>query len=135
MTGRRRFMDVSIKQEEMMSKEAYNQVIHQVHTILNNCIKTRVRILTIIFALNSTTTRSCLRTTPTRSTSNELQEGSSKLLECKVCLGAHALSRLRYLEHALTANIIDLDWEFHVIASDEKNAFVLPGGKVFVFTG
>jgi Zn-dependent protease with chaperone function len=31
--------------------------------------------------------------------------------------------------------ILDLEWEFHVIDSDEKNAFVLPGGKVFVFTG
>lgn len=49
--------------------------------------------------------------------------------------GAHTSLRLQYPEHALTANIIDLDWEFHVIASDEKNAFVLPGGKVFVFTG
>jgi predicted Zn-dependent protease len=28
-----------------------------------------------------------------------------------------------------------LNWEFHVIESKEKNAFVLPGGKVFVFTG
>ncbi|KAJ2960304.1 hypothetical protein NQZ79_g4343 [Umbelopsis isabellina] len=28
----------------------------------------------------------------------------------------------------------DLKWEFHVIDSPEKNAFVLPGGKVFVFT-
>ncbi|KAG0053969.1 hypothetical protein BGZ83_000113 [Gryganskiella cystojenkinii] len=33
------------------------------------------------------------------------------------------------------AGMQDLEWEFHVIASDEKNAFVLPGGKVFVFTG
>ncbi|KAI8144340.1 peptidase family M48-domain-containing protein [Fennellomyces sp. T-0311] len=29
----------------------------------------------------------------------------------------------------------DLQWEFHVINSPEPNAFVLPGGKVFVFTG
>ncbi|ORX44411.1 hypothetical protein DM01DRAFT_1398672 [Hesseltinella vesiculosa] len=28
-----------------------------------------------------------------------------------------------------------LNWEFHVIDSPERNAFVLPGGKVFVFTG
>jgi len=28
-----------------------------------------------------------------------------------------------------------LNWEFYVIDSKEKNAFVLPGGKVFVFTG
>lgn len=37
MTGRRRFMDVSIKQEEMMSREAYNQVIHQVLDALDDC--------------------------------------------------------------------------------------------------
>lgn len=30
MTGRRRFMDVSLKQEEMMAKEAYKQVVRQV---------------------------------------------------------------------------------------------------------
>jgi predicted Zn-dependent protease len=29
----------------------------------------------------------------------------------------------------------DASWEVHVIQSDEKNAFVLPGGKVFVFSG
>ncbi|ORY00572.1 hypothetical protein K493DRAFT_312781 [Basidiobolus meristosporus CBS 931.73] len=29
----------------------------------------------------------------------------------------------------------DLKWEVHVIDSPERNAFVLPGGKVFVFTG
>lgn len=28
----------------------------------------------------------------------------------------------------------DLKWEFYVIDSPEMNAFVLPGGKVFVFT-
>lgn len=30
LTGRRRFMDVSPKQEEMMAKEAYKQVMRQV---------------------------------------------------------------------------------------------------------
>lgn len=28
-----------------------------------------------------------------------------------------------------------MDWEFYVINSNDVNAFVLPGGKVFVFTG
>lgn len=30
MTGRTRFMDVSLKQEESMAKEAYKQVMYQV---------------------------------------------------------------------------------------------------------
>jgi len=29
----------------------------------------------------------------------------------------------------------DFDWKVHVIDSEETNAFVIPGGKVFVFTG
>ncbi|CAO3697713.1 unnamed protein product [Rhizopus stolonifer] len=29
----------------------------------------------------------------------------------------------------------NMKWEFYVIDSPERNAFVLPGGKVFVFTG
>ncbi|KAL9097383.1 MAG: hypothetical protein Q9165_000278 [Trypethelium subeluteriae] len=29
----------------------------------------------------------------------------------------------------------ELNWEVYVIDSEEKNAFVIPGGKVFVFTG
>ncbi|KAI8994895.1 peptidase M48 [Pilobolus umbonatus] len=29
----------------------------------------------------------------------------------------------------------NIKWEFYVVDSPEKNAFVLPGGKVFVFTG
>ncbi|KAF2191508.1 hypothetical protein K469DRAFT_720546 [Zopfia rhizophila CBS 207.26] len=31
--------------------------------------------------------------------------------------------------------LIDVQWEVHVIDSPEQNAFVIPGGKVFVFTG
>ncbi|KAJ2609303.1 metalloendopeptidase [Coemansia sp. RSA 1804] len=30
---------------------------------------------------------------------------------------------------------MDADWEIHVIDSPERNAFVLPGGKIFVFSG
>ena len=29
----------------------------------------------------------------------------------------------------------NLDWKVYVIASSQKNAFVIPGGKIFVFTG
>ncbi|KAJ3020951.1 UNVERIFIED_CONTAM: hypothetical protein HDU68_009885 [Siphonaria sp. JEL0065] len=43
--------------------------------------------------------------------------------------------------HKVASNIIrasgitDVDWEIHLIDDPQKNAFVIPGGKVFVFTG
>ncbi|KAJ3073179.1 hypothetical protein HDU98_002055 [Podochytrium sp. JEL0797] len=33
------------------------------------------------------------------------------------------------------AGINDVDWEIHLIDHPQKNAFVIPGGKVFVFSG
>merc|ERR1711939_489429 len=33
------------------------------------------------------------------------------------------------------SRLYNVDWRIFVIDSDEKNAFILPGGKVFVFTG
>uniref|UniRef100_A0A3Q3E5F9 Metalloendopeptidase OMA1, mitochondrial n=1 Tax=Hippocampus comes TaxID=109280 RepID=A0A3Q3E5F9_HIPCM len=33
------------------------------------------------------------------------------------------------------AEMADVDWSVHVVQSDNSNAFVLPNGKVFMFTG
>jgi Zn-dependent protease with chaperone function len=41
----------------------------------------------------------------------------------------------RLLPFAEGEGLKGLDWEIHVIDSPEQNAFVVPGGKVFVFTG
>ncbi|KAL5379141.1 hypothetical protein DPSP01_008592 [Paraphaeosphaeria sporulosa] len=41
----------------------------------------------------------------------------------------------RLIPFAEEAGLHDVDWEIHVIDSPEANAFVAPGGKVFVFTG
>lgn len=41
----------------------------------------------------------------------------------------------RLLPYAEGTGLRDLNWEVHVIDSPEQNAFVAPGGKVFVFTG
>jgi hypothetical protein len=41
----------------------------------------------------------------------------------------------RLLPFAEGEGLKGLDWEVHVIDSPEQNAFVAPGGKVFVFTG
>ncbi|KAI8942220.1 hypothetical protein NX059_000303 [Plenodomus lindquistii] len=41
----------------------------------------------------------------------------------------------RILPFAEGEGLKDLDWEVAVIDSPEQNAFVAPGGKVFVFTG
>jgi hypothetical protein len=45
----------------------------------------------------------------------------------------HVLERL--LPFAEGEGLKGMDWEVHVIDSPEQNAFVAPGGKVFVFTG
>jgi hypothetical protein len=41
----------------------------------------------------------------------------------------------RLLPFAEGEGLKNMDWEVHVIDSPEQNAFVAPGGKVFVFTG
>jgi hypothetical protein len=42
---------------------------------------------------------------------------------------------MRLLPFAEGEGLKGMDWEVHVIDSPEQNAFVAPGGKVFVFTG
>ena len=41
----------------------------------------------------------------------------------------------RLLPYAEGEGLSNLEWEINVIESPEQNAFVAPGGKVFVFTG
>ncbi|KAF2648076.1 hypothetical protein K491DRAFT_772217 [Lophiostoma macrostomum CBS 122681] len=41
----------------------------------------------------------------------------------------------RLLPHVQKNGLEDVEWEVNVIDSPEQNAFVIPGGKVFVFTG
>ena len=41
----------------------------------------------------------------------------------------------RLLPHVQSKGLDDVQWEVNVIDSPEQNAFVIPGGKVFVFTG
>lgn len=49
-------------------------------------------------------------------------------------------SRVRFVKKVVgplikASGMTDLNWEVHVIESDEPNAFVIPGGKIFVFSG
>lgn len=64
-----------------------------------------------------------------------LQEYRGKILPADhrlTKLVAHVVERLL----PTTGGLAGEDWRVHVIdAPDEKNAFVMPGGKVFVFTG
>ncbi|CAG8625954.1 11462_t:CDS:10 [Ambispora leptoticha] len=88
ITGRRRFIDITPKQEELMSQQSYSQIM----SIYRNKIL------------------------PSRHPDTQF-----------VRRVAERIIKVSGMEH--------LHWEFYVIASPEKNAFVLPGGKIFVFTG
>ncbi|KAI9504044.1 peptidase family M48-domain-containing protein [Coemansia spiralis] len=50
--------------------------------------------------------------------------------------GTPADMHVRRVAHrVIQATGMQTDWEVHVIDSPERNAFVLPGGKIFVFSG
>ncbi|KAF9112196.1 hypothetical protein BGX27_003797 [Mortierella sp. AM989] len=88
MSGRRRFIDVSVSQEEMMAKEAYKQVMRQFGGEI---------------------------LPPNHPYTKYVERIARRIIKA--------------------AGMENFEWEFYVIHSDQKNAFVLPGGKVFVFTG
>ncbi|KAI3661926.1 hypothetical protein MP638_005967 [Amoeboaphelidium occidentale] len=87
-TGRRRFMSISSKEEEYMSKQAYQSVMSQF--------------------------------------SGDMLP-SYHPLSVKVERVAKRLINV--------SGMSGLNWEVHVVNSNEPNAFVIPGGKIFVFTG
>ncbi|CAG8538647.1 10717_t:CDS:2 [Acaulospora morrowiae] len=93
ITNRRRFLDVTPKQEEYMAQQAYRQIMNQYQGHI----------------LPSWDNRTIF-----------VRKVAEKLIKVSGMQGDQ---------------ILDLKWEFHVIDSPERNAFVLPGGKIFVFTG
>ncbi|CAG8436600.1 9376_t:CDS:2 [Diversispora eburnea] len=88
ISNRRRFMDVTPKQEELMAQQAFKQV------------KSHYR--------------------------NKILHPSDPLVRAVKKVAARIIK---------VSGMQDLDWEVFVIESSERNAFVLPGGKIFVFTG
>ncbi|KAN0065064.1 metalloendopeptidase [Thecaphora frezii] len=112
-TGRWRFMNVSGEQEIAMGLESYQQVLRE-H---------RDRILPHDHPYSRYVRKTAARII------SALEHGSStvvKLGSVDVALSPdHGSGRHR-----------QTDWEVFVINDpDQKNAFVLPGGKIFVFTG
>ncbi|CAG8625420.1 5094_t:CDS:2 [Funneliformis caledonium] len=88
ITNRRRFIDVTPKQEEKLAQQAYHEIMTQYGNKILPSWDNRTRFV--------------------RKVDQQIVRVSG---------------------------MQDLKWEFYVIDSKEKNAFVLPGGKVFVFTG
>ncbi|RIB22452.1 peptidase family M48-domain-containing protein [Gigaspora rosea] len=88
ISNRRRFIDVTPKQEARLAQQAYSEIMKRYrHKILPSW-DNRTRFVRSV---------------------------------------AQQIIRVSGME--------DLKWEVYVIDSPEKNAFVLPGGKIFVFTG
>ncbi|CAG8506669.1 2635_t:CDS:2 [Cetraspora pellucida] len=88
ISNRRRFMDVTPKQEAKLAQQAYSEIMRRYHHNILPSWDHRTRFVRAV---------------------------------------AQQIIRVSGME--------DLKWEVHVIDSPEKNAFVLPGGKIFVFTG
>jgi predicted Zn-dependent protease len=66
-----------------------------------------------------------------------LRESEKLKQTAKLSTDAARVARIRRIGEKIAAvsGREDFDWEFNVIESDEVNAFCLPGGKVFFYTG
>ncbi len=77
----------------------------------------------------------------TMSESQEMQlglEASEEIMHSeKIETGTARARRVETIGKAIAAvaERPDFDWQFHTIVSSEVNAFCLPGGRVFVYTG
>ncbi|KAJ3278500.1 hypothetical protein HDU76_009873, partial [Blyttiomyces sp. JEL0837] len=88
ISGRRRFIDLTKMEEEMLARQAYREIMAEFgHAIVpsNHPYSVFVRWV------------------------------AEKIIK--------------------VSGMTDLNWEVYLIQSPQRNAFVLPGGKVFVFTG
>ncbi|KAI8608434.1 peptidase family M48-domain-containing protein [Chytriomyces sp. MP71] len=88
ISGRTRFMDMTVQQELAMGKQAYKEIMHQYgHLIVPNYHPAAISV----------------------------QKIARRIIE--------------------VSGIKDVEWEIYLIDHPEMNAFVIPGGKVFVFSG
>ncbi|KAI5821043.1 peptidase family M48-domain-containing protein [Pyronema omphalodes] len=71
--------------------------------------------------------------------SQQMYEETIRQFQDRILPANHPTTRRvrKVLERLIpSSGLQDLDWEVHVIADNSiKNAFVIPGGKVFVFSG
>lgn len=96
-TGRWRFNDIGINEEQQMGAQAYHETLAQYRSrILPNSHPVSVQVRRVVSRIVN----------------------AAKELDEKRAPGAQPTS-----------------WSVHVINDPQKNAFVLPGGKIFVFTG
>ncbi|WFC96759.1 metalloendopeptidase [Malassezia brasiliensis] len=96
-TGRWRFLDVSITDEDKLGRQSYEQTMQTYgNRVLSSWSPDAVRVRKV----------------------------AQRILD--VCGD---------LDRARAPGAPPTQWNIHVIASPEKNAFALPGGSIFVFTG
>lgn len=99
------------------------------------------------FALFSSVFSGCATTTTGRSQLMLMNEDQEKqigeqsaaeiLKEAKISNNKTQTAQVRRVGQriALAANKPDFEWEFHLLEDPTQNAFCLPGGKVFAYTG
>ncbi|KAF8335338.1 peptidase family M48-domain-containing protein, partial [Cantharellus anzutake] len=118
-TGRLRFIDVSVDSERQAGEETFQQIIHQYkghilpshHPLTKYVVNVAERIL-------EATSLGHVKGHNTLSSSTDLVDDV-----------------WRPDGDRLSSPVSNDEWEVYVIDDDTRNAFVLPGGKIFVFTG
>jgi hypothetical protein len=116
-TGRWRFIDVSNRQEKQMGDESFQQVLQENRGQLLPSNDKRVKFV------HSVAERIVAAAQQSDHPSDHLELGAA---------GGGLKSGGD--THRPTADG-SVQWEVFVIKSDEKNAFVLPNGKIFVYSG
>ncbi|UZJ52659.1 hypothetical protein CBS101457_001979 [Exobasidium rhododendri] len=119
-TGRWRFIDVNNQQEKQMGEESFNQVLEENRGKLLPSNDKRVKFV------HSVAERIVAAAQRSDHPSDHLDFGS---MNDGIKVGNSRSMQQRPHSDG------SVEWEVFVINSDEKNAFVLPNGKIFVYSG
>lgn len=123
-TGRLRFMDVTVAQEREIGDEEFKRTLNQY----------RGRILPVHDPQSQLVRRVAQRVLAAASTEHDAGNITAGHLPAGIQHGVRH-GQIRHDGSHARGQDVETDWEVFVVKEDVANAFVLPNGKIFVFTG